>query len=119
MNHYFVSLFKLKDDFDYDIQHWTQFIKLLINEEMEKKSLLLKESTIGSENNLGDGMDREAYEENLLMDFEKDLLRGFQMKEFPGFDAEQPGDKVIRELAGSLFIFKIFLRDRQRAVNRI
>ena len=66
----------------------------------DQKQLKLKES-MAMTNEPQNKIDIEILEENMLMDFEADLLTSFEIKEFPN-RGEKPLDQNIQQMAGKL-----------------
>ena len=97
----------MKETYHYDLSNWESFFKKRMKQVEDQKQLKLKES-MAMTNEPQNKIDIEILEENMLMDFEADLLTSFEIKEFPN-RGEKPLDQNIQQMAGILIWFRIWL----------
>ena len=94
----------MKETFDYNLSSWELYFKKLLSALQNKKEQQLRESMVNQPNEEETELDKEAYEEKLLIDFERELLGGFEIKEFPGAEGDESEDRATQEYAGIYFI---------------
>ena len=90
----------MKDDFKYDIISWEMFFTELNQKNLEINKKEFKKSLALTGDIPTKGIDKEELENQLIQDFDQDLITRFEMREIPGFDDELPEDKNTREIAG-------------------
>lgn len=88
----------MKETYDYDLSEWEEFFELRMNQIAEHRQKQLKES-MALTNTVHNKVDMETLEENMLIDFENELLTSFEIKEFPS-RGQNPLNQEIQETAG-------------------